>query len=140
MTDTEWVEDESQGYDPHAVVNVHVKGADVPLVSRTERHAPDFASTMNWTVTQQGQGRPTQILTRRLRRYKAKIVIMSAGGATAVLMNAKEDALTGAGQGLSWSVAALPYQIPDWESQQPLYAFGVGGQPTINVIDETYAE
>jgi hypothetical protein len=135
MTD-EWVEDEPQVYDPHMVVNVHVASSDVPFAA-TQRRTPDFASTMNWTVTQQGQGRPTQILTRRLKRYKAKVTITAMGGATSVVMNSKEDQLSSMNQGILFTATG---PIPDWESAQPLYAIGVGGQPTINVIDETYAE
>jgi hypothetical protein len=246
---------EEDGYVPGEPIAVRLAKIDVPL---SIRRAPDYGSCMTWPIAQVGQGAPpTQILTRRIMRYKAKLIIVTMGGATSIIFGSKQDPLTNpvpqgftvsAGDGLGasvegsvtspgansniasfginqvipgsytvqWTVEldgtpgagdvdnfrlrynainiltsvndgaigrypqntvqltaianpagallvqsiaagtagavysaqmtvtpaglALPFKLPDWESQQPLYAIAVGGSPTVAVIDETYAD
>lgn len=66
----------------------------------------------------------------------AVTLLGTTGGASSVVFNSRLDALT-IPQGLTYSAVG---NLPDWESQQPLYAIAVGGSVTIAVLDESYAE
>jgi len=97
---------------------------------------------MTWVAGQSGTGQPAQLLTRRIRRRKAKILVCVMGGATSIVFNSKLDPLTNPlPQGFTVTTpTSLPFLLPEWENQQPLYAIGVGGTPTISVIDEAYED
>lgn len=113
-------------------------GAPIPVVTVGERVAPNYGSCMTWLIPQAGVGQPVQILTRRLRRHKAKLILVSLTGATQVIFNAVIDRVQGiTPQGFTM-IAAGP--MPDWESQQPLYAIAIGGTALISLWDESYAE
>jgi hypothetical protein len=134
----EYVEDAIQDWQD-TESSIRYTGPPIPVVNLSRREAPEFGSTMTWSVPQSGIGQPVQILTRRIRRYKAKILVAALGGATSVMFNSNLDRLSlGVMQGFTVIIVGL---IPDWESQQPLYAVAIGGGPaTISVIDESYAE
>jgi hypothetical protein len=129
-----YVEDEPQIYEGNAYAAEPVRVTEV-----SERAAPEYGSCMTWPIPQTTTGTPVLILNRRLRRHKAKLNITALGGATSVVFNSVIDRLQGATpQGYTISVVGV---LPDWESQQPLYAIAVGGGPaSISVIDESYAE
>lgn len=101
--------------------------------------SPEFSSCMTWNIPQAGVGQPVQILQRRVRREKAKLILVNLGTATGVMVNNTLAPLQGAApQGAT--ILALTYLI-EWESQQPCYAIAIGGGPvTISVIDEAYAD
>lgn len=131
---TGYVEDEPQVYEGNAYV-----AEPIPVKEMTESAAPEYGACMTWPIPQTTAGTPVQILTRRLRRHKAKLIVTALGGATSVVFNSVIDRLQGATpQGFTVSVVGF---LPDWESQQPLYAIAIGGGPaSISVLDETYAE
>jgi hypothetical protein len=58
------------------------------------------------------------------------ITIGSGTASTFAQINAVPAVVSGSGGGY----------IPDWESQQPLYAIAIGGTATVSVIDESYGE
>jgi hypothetical protein len=110
----------------------------IPVVSVTENFCAEFGACMTWPVGQAGVAPPTQILTRRTRRSQAKITITALSGATSVVFNSKLDPLTNpTPTGATYLAAG---RLPDWESQQPLYAIAIGGTATVVIQDETYAE
>jgi hypothetical protein len=111
----------------------------VPVYSLTEESAPEFGSCMTWSIPQNTAGLPVQMLNRRTRRAQAKLFITAMGGATSVVLNSKLDPLQGANpQGAIFLAVG---RLPDWETQQPLYAIAIGGGPvTIAVFDDSYAE
>ena len=135
MTDSEYIEDAPQEY----------LGASEPLepiaiVDVSERHPPELCSTNTWTIPATTAGTPVQILQRTKKRFKAKITITVAGGATSLVFNPIIDRLQGTSpQGMSFPTTVTPYNIPDWERQQPLYVIAVGGGPAqVTVQDERY--
>jgi hypothetical protein len=187
----------------------------IPVYDLSETAAPEYGACMTWNVPQAGVGQPVQLLQRRIRRHKAKFmvvsiptsvpiitqpavpastvaqqntnqfpvqVVLSGFTATAVfvngiqvgtgngtytvpangsisvtysvagtwawtalttttgtiMLNSKLDPLQGASpQGFTVAVTG---SLPDWETQQPLYAIGIGGTGAISVWDEAYAE
>jgi hypothetical protein len=129
-----YIEDEPQVYEGNSYAAEPVRVTEV-----SERAAPEYGATMTWLIPQTTAGTPVQILTRRLRRHKAKLIITGLGGATSVVFSSVIDRLQGATpQGFTVNVVGA---LPDWESQQPLYAIAVGGGPaSISIIDESYAE
>jgi hypothetical protein len=129
-----YVEDEPQVYEGAAYAAEPIRVAEV-----SQRAAPEYGATMTWLIPQISAGTPVQILTRRLRRHKAKLTVTALGGATSLVFSAIIDRLQGAvPQGFTWVGTG---NLPDWESQQPLYAIAVGGGPaSISVIDESYGE
>jgi len=129
-----YIEDEPQVYEGAAYAAEPIRVVEV-----SQRAAPEYGACMTWPIPQTTAGTPVQILTRRLRRHKAKLTITALGGATSVVFNSVIDRLQGATpQGFT---AIVVGNLPDWESQQPLYAIAIGGGPaSISVLDETYAE
>jgi hypothetical protein len=128
----DYQEDEAERYQ-----GAQWQAQPLTAVKPTERHAPEYGACMTWNIPQVGVGQPVQILQRQPQRYKAKMVLIALTGATSVVINSKLDPVQGATpQGVTL-LAAGP--LPDWESQQPLYAIAVGGTATISVWDETYA-
>lgn len=115
-------------------------------VNVNERDAPDYGSCMTWPVGQAGVATaPTQLLPRRIRRYKGKMWVTNptGGTATAIVINSKQDPLTNPNpSGATYQLAAAPssLELPDWDSQQPVYAIAIGGAITVSVIDEAYAQ
>lgn len=61
------------------------------------------------------------------------LLIQSIGAATA------GSVYTGQISATPLATLPVPYQLPLWESQQPLYAIATGGTPLVAVIDERYA-
>jgi hypothetical protein len=115
------------------------------VVNVTQRNAPEYGACMTWPVGQAGTApQATQVLQRRIKRFKAKLSVTAVSGATAIVINSKADALNGNPgnpQGATYFVAAgANFNLPDWESQQPLYAIAIGGTLNLTVIDEAYAE
>jgi hypothetical protein len=126
-----YVEDEPQAYDENAYV-----GQPVTTIDISSRLRPDFGSCMSYTVPQFGVGLPVQLLTRRIRRFKGKLLVTALTGATSVIFNSNQDHLS-IPQGYTLIAASF---MPDWESQQPLYAIAIGGTANISVWDFSYAE
>lgn len=131
-----YVEDEPQTYQvaAWAAEPVLVKSADEAAPS------PEFSSCMTWNIPQAViGGQPVQILQRRKRREKAKIILVTLGGATSVVINNTLAPLQGATpQG---ATVLNTTAVIEWESQQPCYAIAIGGGPAIlSVIDEAYAD
>jgi hypothetical protein len=113
-------------------------GPPIPVVNATERLAPEYGSTMTWTIPVQGTGLPVQLLTRRIRRHKAKIGINFTVAGT-VILNSNLDHLS-TGQGYVIVVPSAGwFQFSDWESQQPLYAIATVAGITASVVDETHS-
>jgi hypothetical protein len=106
------------------------------------RHTPELVSCMTWTIPQAGVGMPIQILQRTIHRFKAKITITAVQGATQIIFSNTIDRVQGANpQGCIYSPpAALDFDLPDWESQQPCYAICIGGTATVAVQDERFLE
>jgi hypothetical protein len=71
---TDYIEDESQEY-----LGNTWEGQPIPVTEISERAAPEYGSCMTWPVGQAGLTPPTQILTRRIRRHKAKLFVSSLG-------------------------------------------------------------
>jgi hypothetical protein len=65
----------------------------------------------------------------------------SIGAATAAILHNRPDVLTlpTPPPNTGIQITTTPYAFV-WESQQPLYGVGIGGQVAVSVIDETYAE
>jgi hypothetical protein len=94
---------------------------------------------MTYPIPQFGVGQPIQILTRRVRRFKAFIEINFTVAGT-VTFNAKLDPLSvPQGYTVAVPVAGL-YRAPEWENQQPLYIIASVGGLTVSVIDQSYAD
>jgi hypothetical protein len=128
-----YVEDAPQSYPAESW-----GGQPIPVTVETDQAAPEYGACMTWTIPQAGTGQPIQILTRRLRRFKAKLIVITLSGATSVVFNSVIDRVQGAApQG--FTVTAVGF-LPDWESQQPLYAIAIGGTATISILDESYAD
>jgi hypothetical protein len=130
-----YLAEEGEGYpDPNTGFPVRIVTDESGKVAQI---APEFGSCMTWPVPQIGAP-AVQVLTRRLRRYKAKLFIVSVTGATTLIMSSKLDALTSNSQGATYP--AVAGFLPDWESQQPLYMLAAGGTLVVSVIDESYGE
>jgi hypothetical protein len=130
-----YMEDEPQHYDGETW-----EAEPIPVKEITERAAPEYGACMTWSIPQAGIGSnlPVQIFQRRLRRNKGKLTITALNGATSVVFNSNLNALTSNQQGAAFTAAG---NLPDWESQQPLYAFAIGGGPaSVACWDEAYAE
>jgi hypothetical protein len=114
----------------------------IPVVEMSERRTPELASTMTWSIPATGgNNQPVQILQRTDHRFKAKVTIANLNGASSVLFSNTITTLQGTIASIPAGVAT--YQavgnLPDWESQQPLYAIAIGGAGAIvSVIDERY--
>lgn len=113
----------------------------VPVIDLATRRTPEKVSCMTWPIPQSTVGTPVQILQRRLRRYKAKITIVSVNPVTTtVLFNSKLDPLQGSNpQGATYSPGTIVDSfLPDWETEQPCYCIAVGGTAVVTVQDEAY--
>jgi len=116
------------------------QGEPIPVTNMSERRTPELASTMTWAIPQAGVGLPVQILQRTVHRFKAKLTINSLSGGGMVFSNVI-DRLQGASvQGATYSPTAFPFSLPDWESQQPLYAICTTGTGTVSVQDERFLQ
>ena len=137
LNDDEYVEDEPQVYEGAATPL-----EPIPVIDQSERHTPELASCMTWSIPATGgTNQPVQILQRTQHRFKAKITIANLNGASSVLFSQTLAALQGTIASIPAGVAT--YQaigsIPEWESQQPLYCIAIGGAGAIvSVIDERY--
>jgi hypothetical protein len=111
----------------------------LPVISATQEEAPEYGSTMTYSIPQFGVGTPLQILTRRIRRHKAYVeVTFTVPGS--VTFNSRQDPLSSNnGYIVSVPVAGL-YRFPDWESQQPLFCIASVSGLVVAVIDMSYAE
>lgn len=128
--------------DPLAEENGTEWEAEPILTKSVEGSAsPEFSSCMTWNIPQAGIGsnQPVQLLQRRIKREKAKLILVNLNGATSIMVNNSFPPLTGLNpQGAQ--ILALTYLI-EWESQQPCYAIAIGGGPAVvSVIDECYAD
>lgn len=130
--------------DPDYVIGQDVTAGEswastaVPVVEISERAAPEYGACMTWVIPAAGVGQPVQILTRRRKRSKAKLLLVQLTGATAVVVNAVIDRVQGTSPQGFTIMAVGPF--PDWESQQPLYAIAIGGTALISLWDESYSE
>lgn len=87
----------------HTVVPVHV------VHDESVRVAPEFCASVTWTVPLIGSAVPVQLLTRRYKRYKAKLFVNFPGSGGTLYVSAKQDTLMGTNpQGFIMSVAAPP--------------------------------
>lgn len=112
--------------------------APLRVIPLSSREAPEYGASMTWLIPQAGIAQPVQILTRRVRRHKAKLILIQLTGATSVIFNAVIDRVQGtAPQGFTMLAVGV---MPDWESQQPLYAIAIGGTAQVSVWDESYQE
>lgn len=72
--DSEYIEDEPQTYSGPAIpVYIDPKFNDVEKIS------PDYGSTGTFVLQLAGQAQPVQVLQRRERRNKARVLVMSLG-------------------------------------------------------------
>lgn len=145
------IDDDSTGYmqefddESNAVPEPIVSTVDVRVIDTlTQRVAPQYAGCMTYPIAQNGAAGPTgmqqvtQLLQRRVHRYKAQFQI-TLGAATSIVFNSKPDPLTATPpQGFSVGVGQT---LPEWESQQPLYATAIGGaNASVAVMDQAYGE
>jgi hypothetical protein len=133
----------SEYYDVREEIEVHESSPwpsqPLPVISATQEEAPQYGSTMTYTIPQSGVGTPLQILTRRLRRSKAYVEVNFIVPGT-VVFSSKIDALSGLnGYTVAVPIAGL-YRLPDWETQQPLYCIATVANLTVSVIDMSFAE
>lgn len=65
--------------------------------------------------------------------------LTSLGAASAAVFHNRAEPLQNPNPpaGVGVQVAIAPFEF-DWESQQPLWGVGIGGNPVVAVIDETY--
>ena len=116
------------------------QGEPIPVHDVSERRAPELASCMTWQIPTMGVGLPVQMLQRTVHRFKGKITINSLSGG-AIVISPTVDRLQGTNpQGATFTPTVFPCFLPDWESQQPLYAICTTGIATVSVIDERYLE
>lgn len=141
MNGPAYIEEGPQDWDEEGIEEQQVNAIPVHVVATdSERVAPQYASCMTYPIPQAGTANGTlpcytQILPRRQNRYKAKFQVVLDSGATAVIVNSNEAPLTNpTPQGGTFTI------LPEWESEQPLYAVAIGGTATISVIDETYGQ
>lgn len=128
-----YVEDAPQTYEGTAYLEQPVR-----VTVETENAAPEYGGCMTWPVPQAGVGTPIPVFNRRLRRHKGKLSVITLTGATSVVFNSVIDRLQGSTpQG--YTITAVG-PLPDWESQQPLYAIAIGGTALVSCIDESYAD
>lgn len=109
----------------------------LPVVNATEEAAPEFGSTMTWTIPLLGTNLSIPILQRRVRRHKAYVEVNFTAPGT-VYFNSNQDHCN---QGQGWTitlVAAGLYRLPDWETQQPLYVISTVAGFLCSVIDMSY--
>lgn len=99
---TAWDEtvDQNQAPEPFPVHVASING------SLTRNATPEYGTCMTWNVdTITNMGQPMQILTRRYRRHKARIIIEGLGGTS--FSNTGQVATPGAGAIIA-SVTGLP--------------------------------
>ncbi len=145
----EYISEDSDSWDQEAMEEQQVNAVPVEIINaNTERVTPQFANVMTWTIQQfgaaQGSQPPyTQILQKRQNRFKAKMVL-SLGTATGVALATSSEKLTGTSAPQSNQavfLATASGNLPDWESERPLYAVAIGGaNATIAIIDESYGQ
>jgi len=75
--DDEYIEDAPQVYDGPPIP-VHITSGS--HTDYTERLAPDFGSAGTFVLQLAGSAQPVQVLQRRYRRNKARVLVMSMGG------------------------------------------------------------
>jgi hypothetical protein len=82
--DDGYVEDAPQVYDGPPIP-VHITSGSLKGGEFTERLAPDYGSTGTFQLQLAGMAQPVQILQRRYRRSKARVLVMSLAGGTTEL-------------------------------------------------------
>jgi hypothetical protein len=107
MTDTsEYIEDAPQTYNGPAIP-VYMD----PKFASVEKVAPDFGSTGTFQLQLAGAAQPVQILQRRERRNKARVLVMSLGGtspANSASISANGAPVTSPGIGAVLATAVAP--------------------------------
>lgn len=113
------------------------------VATETENVAPEFAGWQTWQPILAGSGNPTQLLQRRIKRFKAYMIFTVPASTTVYLAN-KPDSLstpTPAATVASLTGPLTAYVFPNYEAQQPVYAVYTGTGPvSVLVLDESYGE
>lgn len=115
------------------------QGQPIPVVMMQENAAPEFGSCMTWVVPVQGVGQPLQIAQRRVKRSECKIQFNFTQPGTIIVNSKLEGVANGQGYVFTTPVAGL-FTMPDWESQQPIYAIASVTGITALVLDESYGD
>lgn len=107
--DSEYIEDEPQTYSGPAIpVYIDPKFNDVEKIS------PDYGSTGTFVLQLAGQAQPVQVLQRRERRNKARVLVMSLGN-----MTAQELLIANPAAGSGWTytnTSGLPQTLQSVQS------------------------
>lgn len=92
--DDGYVEDAPQVYDGPPIP-VHITSGSIKGGEFTERLAPDYGSTGTFQLQLAGMAQPVQILQRRYRRSKARVLVMSLGAGSAEISGSNPAPGTG---------------------------------------------
>jgi FtsH-binding integral membrane protein len=119
---------------------IHVKVVD----TQSENVAAEFAALTTYQIVQAGTGLPTQIFPHRYHRYKGYIVITAVAANGVLYLANKPDTISGPTppptvfQIPVTTTMALPFVLPVYEAQQPIYAAASVAGVAVGIIDETY--
>ena len=135
--------DQDVDFEPNIAESDYPAVVPVKIVmSETENVPPQFASCMTWPIGQVGVASPTQILQRRLHRFKTQF-LLNMPGAGVVTFNTKQEPLMNPNpQGFSFTAAAIVANqaLPPFESAQPLYVIASIAGCTVAVLDQSYGQ
>lgn len=113
------------------------------VATETENVAPEFAGWQTWLPILAGSGNPTQLLQRRIKRFKA-YMIFTIPASTTVYLNHRPDELSNPVPPSTTAQLTGPltaYVFPNYEAQLPVYAVYTGTGPvSVLVLDESYGE
>jgi hypothetical protein len=109
----------------------------LPVVQANQREAPQFGACMTWPIPVAGTNLSIQILTRRVRRFKAKLDINFTVAGSIILNSNQDHCNQLQGYVITVPVTGL-YTFRDWESAQPLYIIATVAGLTVSVLDESY--
>jgi hypothetical protein len=124
--DDEYVEDAPQVYDGPPIP-VHITSGS--HTDYTERLAPDFGSAGTFQLQPAGSAQPVQVLQRRYRRNKARVLVMSLNGSTSVSTPSLSQTAVGAttaptaGQGIA-TIASANLPAGTYEVSGSVYLDG----------------
>lgn len=113
------------------------------VATETENVAPEFAGWATWLPILAGSGNPTQLLQRRIKRFKAYMIFTIPANTTLYLANTPNPLANPVPPSTTASLTGplTGYVFPNYEAQQPVYAVYTGTGPvSALVLDESYGE
>lgn len=119
---------------------LHVK----VVATENEQIAAEFAGLESAPIPVIGAAAPVQILQRRYHRLKAYLIVVAVSANSVLYLATKQDSVSSPNPPPTvfniplTTTMSLPYTLPVYEAQQPVYAAASVAGIVMSWMDETY--